>query len=70
MKTAALLCATTLLSVVATTSLAQTTLVMPQLDEPRTLSPNFAADTGGYYPSSNIYSHLVVMDWGVVKGTP
>jgi xanthine/CO dehydrogenase XdhC/CoxF family maturation factor len=46
------------------------TVVVPQLDEPRTLSPGFAADTGGYAPTSNIYSHLVTMDWGVVKGTP
>ena len=35
-----------------------------------TLSPNFSSDTGGYRPSSNIYSHLVTMDWGVVKGSP
>ena len=49
---------------------AEVTVVVPQLDEPRTLSPNFAADTGGYAPTSNIYSHLVTMDWGVVKGTP
>jgi peptide/nickel transport system substrate-binding protein len=70
MRTAALLLATALWGAASTASLAQTTLVMPQLDEPRTLSPNFAADTGGYYPTSNIYSHLVVMDWGVVKGTP
>jgi peptide/nickel transport system substrate-binding protein len=40
-----------------------------QTGEPRSLSPNFAADTGGYGPSSNIYSHLVTMDWGVAAGT-
>ncbi|WP_210490877.1 ABC transporter substrate-binding protein [Microvirga antarctica] len=51
-------------------ALAQTTLIVPQLDEARTLSPDPAADTGGYAPTSNIYSHLVVMDWGVVAGTP
>lgn len=49
---------------------AETTLVVPQLDEPRTLSPDPAADTGAYGPGSSIYSHLVVMDWGVVAGTP
>ena len=46
------------------------TLVVPQLDDPRTLSPDFASDTGAYGPTSNIYSHLVTMDWGVVAGTP
>lgn len=51
-------------------ALAETTLVVPQLDDPRTLSPNPAADTGAYGPGSSIYSHLVVMDWGVVAGTP
>ena len=46
------------------------TLIVPQLDDPRTLSPDFASDTGAYGPTSNIYSHLVTMDWGVVAGTP
>lgn len=46
------------------------TLVVPITAEPRTLNPNWQADTGGYTPSSNIYCHLVVMDWGVVAGTP
>ena len=45
------------------------TLVVPQSDEPRTLSPDFASDTGNYMPTSSIYSHLVTMDWGVVRGT-
>lgn len=64
--------ATAILTVWAGAAAAQqpVTLVVPQLDEPRTLSPNFAADTGGYSPTSNIYSHLVTMDWGVVAGTP
>lgn len=44
------------------------TLVVPQTNEPKTLSPDFVADTGGYHPTSNIYSALVMMDWGVVKG--
>lgn len=47
---------------------AETTLVMPQQDEPRTLSPAPSSDTGGHGPTSNIYSHLVVMDWGIVDG--
>ncbi len=51
-------------------AVADVTLVVPQLDEPRTLSPDPAADTGAYAATSNIYSHLVVMDWGVVAGTP
>ena len=58
------------LSLLAAEAQAEVTVVVPQLDEPRTLSPNFSSDTGGYAPSSNIYSHLVTMDWGVVKGTP
>src|SRR4051794_15535774 len=45
------------------------TLVVPQSDEPRTLSPDFASDTGNYHATSNLYSHLVTMDWGVVRGT-
>ena len=49
-------------------ALAETTLVMPQQDEPRTLSPAPSSDTGGHGPTSNIYSHLVVMDWGIVEG--
>ena len=57
------------LSLLAAEAQAEVTVVVPQLDEPRTLSPNFSSDTGGYAPSSNIYSHLVTMDWGVVKGT-
>ena len=47
----------------------EVTLIIPQLSEPKTLSPSFAADTGGYHPGSNIYSHLVVMDWGILEGT-
>ena len=49
-------------------ALAETTLVMPQQDEARTLSPAPSSDTGGHGPTSNIYSHLVVMDWGIVEG--
>jgi peptide/nickel transport system substrate-binding protein len=45
------------------------TLVAPQLDEPRTLSPDFAPDTGAYPPASNIYSTLFTLDWGLLKGT-
>ncbi len=59
------------LALPAATASAQTrpvTLVVPQTNEAKTLSPGFAADTGGYHPTSNIYSTLVVMDWGVVKG--
>ncbi|MCU0906130.1 MAG: ABC transporter substrate-binding protein [Rhodobacteraceae bacterium] len=47
---------------------AEVLLVMPQQDEPRTLSPAPSSDTGGHGPTSNIYSHLVVMDWGIVEG--
>lgn len=48
---------------------AQAVLQVPQVSEPRTLSPNFASDTGNYGPTSNIYSHLVALDWGITKGT-
>ena len=61
-----------ILSFVALTLIQQAVaqpLVVLQTNEPRTLSPDFAADTGGYGPTSNIYSHLVTMDWGVSVGT-
>ena len=29
------------------------------------LSPNFASDSLGFAPTSNVYSHLVAIDWGV-----
>ncbi len=45
------------------------TLVVPQLGEPKTLSPDFASDSMGFGPTSNVYSHLVAIDWGVNKGT-
>ena len=48
---------------------APATLTVPQLGEPKTLSPNFASDTRGFAPTSNVYSHLVAIDWGVNKGT-
>ena len=48
---------------------APATLTVPQLGEPKTLSPNFASDTLGFAPTSNVYSHLVAIDWGVNKGT-
>ena len=44
------------------------TLILPQLDEPRTLSPDFAPDSGAYPPASNIYSTLFTLDWGLLKG--
>ncbi|MBM3613236.1 MAG: hypothetical protein FJX19_09760 [Alphaproteobacteria bacterium] len=45
------------------------TLVVPQLGEPKTLSPNFASDSLAFAPASNVYSHLVAIDWGVNNGT-
>ena len=44
------------------------TLIVPQTNEPKTLSPNIAYDSGGFHSTSNIYSHLVIMDWGITKG--
>jgi peptide/nickel transport system substrate-binding protein len=64
--------ATALLAVTplaAAPAAAQVTLIVPQIDNPRTLSPNFAIDSGAYPASSNVYSHLFTMDWGIVKGT-
>ena len=46
-----------------------TILVVPQLGEPKTLSPDFASDSLGFAPTGNVYSHLVAIDWGVNKGT-
>ena len=45
------------------------TLVVPVATAPRTLSPGFVADPGGYIPTANVYSFLVTMDWGVLNGT-
>jgi peptide/nickel transport system substrate-binding protein len=45
------------------------TLVVPQTGEPKTLSPNMASDSHALGPGSNVYSHLVALDWGIVKGT-
>jgi peptide/nickel transport system substrate-binding protein len=63
--------AASLLSLAASAAPAQApaTLVVPQTGDPRTLSPNFASDPQGFSPTSNIYSHLVAIDWGVNKGT-
>jgi peptide/nickel transport system substrate-binding protein len=44
-------------------------LVVPQGGEPRTMSPNFASDSFGFAPQSNVYGTLVALDWGVIKGT-
>lgn len=46
------------------------TVVVPIPNEARTLNPDWQSDTGGYFPSSNLHCHLVVMDWGVTTGTP
>ncbi len=66
-----LLAAAALAGAMATGAMAQqpATLVVPQLGEPKTLSPNFASDSLGFAPTSNVYSHLVAIDWGVNKGT-
>ncbi|MEA2661808.1 MAG: peptide/nickel transport system substrate-binding protein [Chloroflexota bacterium] len=44
-------------------------LAVPHLGEPKSLNPNWQADPGTYYPSNQIYSHLVILDWGVTQGT-
>lgn len=49
---------------------ADTTVIIPLAAEARTLSPNPVVDTGTFELAGNIYSHLVVTDWGVVAGTP
>lgn len=48
---------------------APATLTIVQTGEPRTLSPNFASDPHAFGPGSNVYSHLVALDWGVIRGT-
>lgn len=45
------------------------TLVVPVSGELRSLSPGFAADLNGYHSTSNIYSTLITLDWGIVRGT-
>ncbi len=57
-----------LVTAAAAPALAQTTLIVPHNSEPRTLSPDVAADPAGYEPGSNIYCHLIVVDWGVAVG--
>jgi peptide/nickel transport system substrate-binding protein len=44
-------------------------LVVPQGGEPRSMSPNFASDSFGFAPQSNVYGTLVALDWGVIRGT-
>lgn len=44
-------------------------ITVPVKSEPKSLNPNWQNDAGGYYPSGNIYSHLVILDWGTVAGT-
>lgn len=51
------------------TAQAPATLIVPQTGEPKTLSPNMASDSHAFGPGSNVYSHLVALDWGIVKGT-
>jgi peptide/nickel transport system substrate-binding protein len=45
-------------------------LVIAVTPEPKSLNPDWQADPGSYWPSGNIYNHLVVSDWGAVAGTP
>lgn len=53
----------------SSTSVSGGNVVLPVNPEPKSLNPDWANDGGGYYPSGNIYSHLVILDWGAVSGT-
>lgn len=44
-------------------------ITIPFKPEPKSLNPNWQTDAGGFYPSGNIYSSLVTLDWGTVQGT-
>ncbi len=44
-------------------------LVVPVKVDAKSLNPDWQNDSGGYWANGNIYSRLVVLDWGVVKGT-
>jgi peptide/nickel transport system substrate-binding protein len=59
-----------LAAAMAAPAAAQTTLIVPHNSEPRSMSPDVSADPGGYDPSSNVYCHLIVVDWGVSVGGP
>jgi peptide/nickel transport system substrate-binding protein len=44
-------------------------VIVPDPATAASLNPNWKIDTGAYNPTSNIFSHLVVLDWGVTRGT-
>ncbi|NED96502.1 hypothetical protein G1H11_14425 [Phytoactinopolyspora alkaliphila] len=44
-------------------------LVVPVQSAPQSLNPNWQDDVGSYYVSGNIFSTLVILDWGVAEGT-
>ena len=44
-----------------------TTVTVPFSPEPKSLNPNWQSDSGGFYPSGNIYSRLIDLDWGAVE---
>lgn len=44
-------------------------IVEPVKADAKSLNPDWQNDSGGYWANGNIYSHLVILDWGVVKGT-
>jgi peptide/nickel transport system substrate-binding protein len=43
-------------------------LIVPERDSPKSMNPNWQNDAGVYSPSSSIFSHLIVLDWGVTQG--
>ena len=44
-------------------------LVVPVRAEAKSLNPDWQNDSGGYWANGNIYSRLVILDWGAVTGT-
>jgi peptide/nickel transport system substrate-binding protein len=44
-------------------------IVVPVKAEAKSLNPDWQNDNGGYWANGNIYSRLVILDWGAVTGT-
>lgn len=44
-------------------------LVVPVQAGPQSLNPNWQDDVGSYFMSGNVFSTLVILDWGIAMGT-
>jgi peptide/nickel transport system substrate-binding protein len=43
-------------------------LLVAERSTPKSMNPNWQQDSGVHSPASSIFSHLVVLDWGVTQG--